>query len=132
MSRGQEPQAETQLGTDEPTYPPQAFDFVQDGLSFTVERIHGQPTEPNQNRHVSGQQLCMGLRDYALQRWGRMARTVLRRWNINTTLDFGQIVFELVALQKLKTTEQDSLEDFRDVFDFHAAFETGYRIEHKT
>src|ERR1700722_11811230 len=77
-------------------YPIEALDFVQRGLIHTVAQVHGRKIIAGQSRHVSGQQLCHGLKDYALMRWGLMARTVLRRWGITRTLDFGQIVFSLV------------------------------------
>jgi uncharacterized repeat protein (TIGR04138 family) len=109
------------------TYPVEALDFVQRGLLHTVVQIHGRKVVPGHSRHVSGQQLCLGLKDYALLRWGLMARTVLRRWGITATLDFGHIVFSLVEAGLLKTTEQDTLDDFRDVFDF-STLESGYRI----
>jgi uncharacterized repeat protein (TIGR04138 family) len=92
--------------------------------------VHGKHLPPSQPRHVTGQQLCHALRDYALTRWGMMARAVLRRWGINQTLDFGRIVFTMVKAGLLRTTEGDTLEDFRDVFDF-ATFDAGYRIECK-
>jgi uncharacterized repeat protein (TIGR04138 family) len=111
-------------------FPIQAFEFVQHGLSHTVMKTHGKKIIPGQNRHVTGRQLCEGLREYALRRWGLMARTVLQHWNITSTLDFGRIVFTLVEAGMLKTTDEDTLEDFREVFDF-AAFEEGYRIESK-
>lgn len=111
-------------------YPQEAFEFVERGLSFTVARVHGD-REAGEPRHVSGQQLCEGLRDYALMQWGLLARTVLARWNIFGTLDFGRIVFGLVEHKRLKTTKGDTLEDFRNVFNFGAAFEAGYRIECK-
>lgn len=138
-----------QVADDGGLYPVEAFEFVQLGLSFTVNRIHGkdastsqggspsqgaspsQGGSPSQSRHVTGQQLCEGLRDYALQQWGLLAKTVLGRWNVTSTLDFGRIVFSLVAGGLLKTTEGDTLEDFRNVYDFKTAFEAGYRIESK-
>jgi uncharacterized repeat protein (TIGR04138 family) len=120
-------------------YPIEAFEFVQRGLSYTVSQIHGSVAVKEavagkdiEARHVSGQQLCMGLRDYALLQWGMLARTVLERWNITSTLDFGRIVFSLVEHEHLRTTEGDSIEDFRNVYDFRSAFESGYRIECKT
>jgi uncharacterized repeat protein (TIGR04138 family) len=111
-------------------YPMEAYEFVERGLSFTVARIHGAGAgeEP---RHVTGKQLCEGLRDYALMQWGLLARTVLTRWSIFTTLDFGRIVFGLVDHNRLKTTQGDTLEDFRNIYDFRTAFESGYRIECK-
>ncbi len=75
------------------------------------------------NRHVSGQQLCWGLREYAIQRWGLMARAVLRRWHIHSTLDFGRIVFRLIDEGNLRKQATDTLEDFKDVYDFNTVFD---------
>ena len=59
-----------------------------------------------------------------------LARTVLARWNIRRTYDFGRIVFAMVDNGLMQKTEEDSIEDFRDVFDFKHAFgEHAYRIE---
>jgi uncharacterized repeat protein (TIGR04138 family) len=113
-------------------YPPEAFDFVQQGLTYTVNKLHGEVSDPEQSRHVSGQQLCEGLREYALSQWGLMAGIVLRRWNIRTTFDFGRIVFALVNNGFMQKTDDDSVEDFRNVYRFDEAFEAGYRIEIKS
>jgi uncharacterized repeat protein (TIGR04138 family) len=110
------------------TYPVDAYLFVREGLSYTADKIHGQGDGPEAARHISGRDLCMGLREYALQKWGYLARTVLRRWNVTTTLDFGRIVFALVEYNHMQKTEDDTLLDFRQVYDFHAAFERDYRI----
>jgi len=113
-------------------YPREAFAFVQAGLSYASQTIHGDPDDPEASRHVSGQQLCEGLRQFALSQWGMMARTVLQRWNISTTYDFGRIVFALVDHGHMAKTEDDTVEDFKNVFDFAAAFDQGYKIECKT
>jgi uncharacterized repeat protein (TIGR04138 family) len=109
------------------TYPPEAYEFIQSGLKFTANKLHGHAIPPAPPAHVSGRELCLGLREYALTRWGLMSRLVLQRWNITRTLDFGRIVFNLVEAGRLGVTEEDSVEDFRDVFDF-GHFETGYKI----
>lgn len=120
-------------------YPIEAYEFVQQGLSYTVERTHGtldlekvRSAEDLVSRHVDGRMLCHGLRDYALMKWGMLARTVLNRWNIRRTIDFGRIVFALVDHGHMQKTDEDSVDDFRDVFDFASAFESGYRIEQNT
>ena len=110
-------------------YPVQAYEFIQQGLGYTVNKIHGQVKDPEKSRHVSGRDLCEGLREFASLRWGLMARTVLYRWNVRKTVDFGRIVFALVDGGLMQKTEDDSIEDFRDVFDFTKAFESEYRIE---
>ena len=113
---------------DEGPYPVEAYDFIQQGLSFSVKKIHGGNIDPDANRHVTGQQLCHGLREYALAQWGMLARIVLRRWNITSTLDFGRIVFTLIEAGHMQKTDDDTLEDFRSVFDFRGAMESDYRI----
>ena len=111
-------------------YPLAAFEFLQSGLSFTVAQVHGKKLVSGTPRHVTGQQLCIGLRDYAWCRWGLMAGTVLRQWNITCTLDFGKMVFSMVEGGLLRTTEGDTLDDFRDVFNFKT-LESDYQIECK-
>jgi uncharacterized repeat protein (TIGR04138 family) len=109
-------------------YPPEAYDFVQQGLSFTVQTIHGGKNKSRASRHVSGQQLCDGIRAYALNQYGMLASTVLHLWNIHSTLDFGRIVFALIEAGQMQKTDEDTIEDFRNIYDFKTAFETEYRI----
>jgi uncharacterized repeat protein (TIGR04138 family) len=114
--------------TDLLVYPAEAYDFVQAGLAYTVQRLYGPAKNPHASRHVTGQQLCHGLRELATRQWGFMAQTVLRRWNITSTLDFGRIVFRLARQHLMATTPQDSIEDFRSVYEFTKAFESAYHI----
>lgn len=81
------------------------------------------------NRHIGGRELCWGLRDYALQRWGMLARCVLESWSIRTTEDFGRIVFGFIDLNMMQKQPQDSIDDFRSVFDFREAFDETFRGE---
>ncbi|UCE59046.1 MAG: hypothetical protein JSU63_16575 [Phycisphaerales bacterium] len=80
------------------------------------------------NRHVSGRELCWGLRDYAVGRWGMLARTVLDSWNITKTSDFGRIVFGFIELDMMQKQEGDCLADFEDVYSFDEAFDNTIQI----
>ncbi len=107
-------------------YAPEAFEFIRQGLGHTVRMVHGEGAlsdpAPDESRHVSGQQLCLGLRDFAICQYGMLARTVLNRWGVRRTDDFGRIVFAMIDLQLMRKTDQDSMEDFRAVYDFGEAF----------
>ena len=81
------------------------------------------------DRHITGHQLCWGLRDYALQRWGLLARTVLESWNITSTDDFGRIVFGFIDLDLMRKKPDDRLDDFHDVYKFDEAFNIALRSE---
>jgi uncharacterized repeat protein (TIGR04138 family) len=105
-------------------YPLEAFLFVQRGLDYTVRKMHGEAgakADPA-SRHVDGRQLCLGLRDFAIEQYGLLARPVLRRWHIHSCADFGHIVFAMVDAGLMQKTEHDSLDDFCNVFDFPEAF----------
>lgn len=80
------------------------------------------------NRHVSGEQLCVVLRDLAIERWGLLARDVLEHWGVYGTRDFGRIVFALVENQILSKQPTDSERDFDRVYEFHEVFDRRYRI----
>ncbi|QQE11172.1 hypothetical protein JD969_16980 [Planctomycetota bacterium] len=115
--------------TRESRYALDAFVFVQRGLEYTVRDLHGEladegemPAEEMESRHVSGADLCEGLRDYAIREYGLLARTVLKHWRINTCEDFGNIVFEMIEAGMMHKTEDDCIEDFIGVFDFRDAF----------
>jgi uncharacterized repeat protein (TIGR04138 family) len=107
---------------DQAPYPPAAFDFVREGLAHTVSMVHANAAGDDDSRHVSGQQLCLGLRDYAIRQYGMLAKTVLNRWGVNRTEDFGNIVFAMIDAGLMRKTDEDHVDDFRDVFDFDEAF----------
>lgn len=79
------------------------------------------------NRHVGGRDLCWSLRDYALTRWGIMARVVLESWNIRSTHDFGRIVFGFIDFDLMRKQDGDTLDDFTDAYSFAEVFEEPYR-----
>jgi uncharacterized repeat protein (TIGR04138 family) len=107
-------------------YPQEAFQFVRDGLQHTVKMIHGgEADSAKSDRHVNGAQLCNGLRDYALERYGFLARLVLSRWGITRTDDFGRIVFAMIDAGLMRKSDEDALEDFQGVYDFDDAFSAG-------
>jgi uncharacterized repeat protein (TIGR04138 family) len=103
-------------------YKREAYRFVQEGLEFTVQRR-------GRRGHVTGKELLEGLRDLARERFGLMARTVLNQWGIRKTLDFGEIVFNLVEEQIMSKQDSDTREDFEDVYDFEEAFDHDTQIE---
>jgi uncharacterized repeat protein (TIGR04138 family) len=104
-------------------YPPAAYEFLHRSLEYTTRWVYAKEL-PEGPRHVSGQQLSMGLRALALQTWGPLAQSVLNSWNIRTTRDFGEMVFLLIELGLMGKQDSDCIEDFDDVYDFAEAFGT--------
>lgn len=109
-------------------FPDEAFDFVREGLRHTARTLNGRAESEREadlndpRRHITGQQLCMGLRDFATQRYGLLAGAVLGRWKIRRTEDFGTIVYALIDRGELRASERDTIDDFKGVFDFTETF----------
>ena len=80
------------------------------------------------NRHIGGGELCWGLRDYALRRWGMLARTVLESWNVRSTSDFGRIVFGFIDFNMMQSQSEDTIENFQEVYSFEEAFDDPFRL----
>ena len=104
----------------DPRFARDAYHFIRESLDFTQKLISKENRGPI--RHVTGQELLDGLRQYALQQYGPMAVTVLEEWGVNHCRDFGDIVFNMVEHSLLAKTEKDSRDDFQNGYDFTDAF----------
>ena len=101
-------------------YDRDAYFFVRESLDFTSKMLN-KPRE-GAARHLTGPELLEGIRCFALQEFGPLALTVLHSWGVRTTLDFGEIVFNLVETGKLGKTPEDRKEDFANGYDFQEVF----------
>ena len=93
-----------------PRYPFDAYLFVCEAVDFTCEKLGGK-------RDVTGTELLDGFCDLAVERFSFLAPTVLKRWNITTADDVGEIVFTLVEVGLLGKSPRDTKADFHQVFD---------------
>jgi uncharacterized repeat protein (TIGR04138 family) len=104
----------------DPRYGRDAYVFLRDALDFTTKqqkKIKGISV-----RHVTGPELLDGVRRYALKEFGPMVMTVFDNWGIHSCEDIGRIVFNLIGAGVFGKTEEDSIEDFKKVYDFEEAF----------
>lgn len=97
-----------------------AYFLLKEALDFTLKRTR---EEGGEERHVSGKELILGFRDYALQEFGPMAHTLLREWGVHACSDVGDMVFELIDEGMFGKQDSDTREDFRDHYDFEEAFQ---------
>lgn len=116
----------------DPRYAYEAYEFVFAALAHTQKSLGWLPREEGEEaeaaHHVSGPELLHGIRDFALSEFGLMARTVFRRWGVNNTADFGEIIFNLVEANLMSKTPDDCRRDFHDVYDLDEELMNGYRI----
>ncbi len=124
-------------------YPLEAYIFVFEALHYAQDVLRlgcesasepgGSPQQedeehPGPQRHVTGQELCEAIRQFAQEQYGYMAKLVLGNWGMHSTRDFGEIVFNLIRIGRMRKTPQDRREDFDDVYDFEQAFCRQFRI----
>src|SRR5262245_40033304 len=106
-------------------YAYEAYEFLYEALDPTLLRLGKVPqpagAAPEAHYRGTGRELLFGGREPALRQFGLRARTVFRRWGINRTDDFGEIVFRLVEEGLMSKTDEDSRRDFQDVYDLDEA-----------
>jgi uncharacterized repeat protein (TIGR04138 family) len=117
-----EEQKLSQILVRDDRYRREAYRFVQEGLEFTMQRR-------GRRGHVSGRELVLGMRDFARERFGLMARTVLNQWGVTNTSDFGELVFNLIEEEIMSKQDSDTRADFANIYDFEEAFERDMKIE---
>ena len=104
----------------DPRYQRDAYVFLRDALDYTTKQQ--KKTKGASVRHVAGPELLEGVRQYALKEFGPMVVTVLSYWGIRSCEDVGHMVFNLIGAGIFGKTEEDSIDDFKNVFDFREAF----------
>ncbi len=104
----------------DPRYTREAYAFLREALDYTQRLVAKANKE--EIRHVSGQELLLGIRDYALEQFGPMALFVLDQWGLHRCEDFGELVFNLVDAKLLAKTDKDSRDDFKGGYSFDEAF----------
>ena len=105
-------------------YTREAYGFLKEALDFTMDKERkrmGKAVSKTQ-RHVTGQELLEGVREYALEQFGPMAYTVLTSWGLERCEDFGEMVFNLIEYGVFSKNEDDTIEDFAAIYDFEEAF----------
>jgi len=113
-------EALAKIEAQDPRYHREAYLFVREALDHTQKTI-GKDAR-GRIRHVTGQELLIGIREFALQQFGPMTKTVLEEWGVRCCPDFGELVFNMVEVGWLAKTEKDSRADFADGYDFEEAF----------
>jgi len=103
-------------------FSPQVVKFVYEGLGYTVKKIVAKPS------HVSGQTLCEGLKQLAVEKWGRLAMLVLNTGGVKTTRDFGEIVYLMIKHKWMSAQPTDTIDDFNNVYDFKTVFKDQFKF----
>jgi len=118
-----------QILARDPRFQRDAYHFVRESLDYTQKLI----SKENRGtvRHISGQELLDGIRQFALQQFGPMVVTVFEEWGVRNCRDFGEIVFNMVEIGLLAKTDRDSRDDFQNGYDFTDAFRKPFWPESK-
>jgi uncharacterized repeat protein (TIGR04138 family) len=116
------------LALSDRRYAPEAYSFLFESLDHAVRLAKRAGTEEGA-RHVTGQELLNGMREYARRIFGPMGAQVWRSWGIHSSLDWGRVVFKLVEAELLKRQDSDTIDDFREGFDFDEYFVNEYEPE---
>jgi len=131
-----------QLVNQDPRYPLEAYQFVREALTYaaeSMELVSHDYSDPEfdveaanhlaqRERHLTGQELCESIRQYALNQFGYMSKVVLKNWNIQSTSCFGDIVYNMISAGIMKKSSRDKRSHFNNVYAFDEVFEQNFEI----
>ncbi len=123
---------------DDPRYPIEAYLFVRESLAFAADNMELDSYETvdfsesggsaRQEHHLTGQQLCEAIRQYANHQFGYMSKVVLKNWGIDSTSCFGDLVYNMISVGIMKKSEYDQRCHFDDVYQFDDVFQTHFEL----
>ena len=91
--------------------------FINEAVIYTVKKSEESRME-NESSHISGPELLNGVMEYALKNFGPTAYSVFCEWGILDSMAIGNIVFNMIEHRILSRSENDSIKDFKNAFDF--------------
>ncbi len=125
-------------------YEAEAYEFIRNALNYAHDELGLGQMDPDEfaaaieaegdipeDAHLTGQQLCEAIRQYSISQFGYMAKTVLNSWGLQETLDFGEVVYNLIDIGMMRKSDSDSKEDFASVYDFDSVFVDDFDIHSK-
>jgi uncharacterized repeat protein (TIGR04138 family) len=111
-----------ELARHDRRYPPAAYMLVFDGLESALAKLPAR-------RHVTPRELVEGVRETALRQWGLLARTVLESWNVRSSGEIGDLVFNLIERKLLVAGAEDDRAQFEGAFAFEDGFDRAFAQE---
>jgi uncharacterized repeat protein (TIGR04138 family) len=100
-------------------YAPEAYALIMDSVTHAIRSI-------GELRHVSAAELLEHLCEFAKDRYGMLAYTMLENWGLRSTDDIGAVVYALIDEGELTEQEGDSPAGFSGVFDLRERLEVHY------
>ena len=86
-----------------------SYYFLREALDYT-QRVSSKKNQNRPTKHVTGQELLEGIRDYALEQFGPMTIAVLEEWGIKWDYQpskkvsvFGNVAYYDMALTNVRT-----------------------------
>ncbi len=111
----------------DPRYKADAYEFVMLALTRTQKDL-------SRKGHVSGGELLKGIRKFGMDQFGPMTKSVFNNWGVEKTADFGAIVFNMIDHGLMSKNADDSLNDFKEIYDFNKdlnVFDANFRLMKK-
>ncbi|UDQ98052.1 Minf_1886 family protein [Lentisphaerota bacterium WC36G] len=91
------------------SYPKDAYQLITDVIHAASKEQH---SSQKQSHHIGAKKIVQSVIDYAIKEYGFFASEVLVKLNLINAIDVGKVVFNLIEVELLHQSEDDSLSDF--------------------
>lgn len=104
----------------DPRYKLGAYELVNESLSVLQREVADAVGKDfseleTEERHVSPRELVQRVGECAKENYGLLAKIVLRDFGIHTSDDIGNVIINLIKVNRLYLGENESEDDFKQV-----------------
>lgn len=103
-------------------YAPEVYDFLRQAMNTTARQYN----RDEHNKHLSAEELYMGVCALALEEFGPLAKSVMAYWGVFDGSDVGRIVFYMVEAGIFRKEEDDNMEQFLRLPSMSTMLDTPY------
>jgi uncharacterized repeat protein (TIGR04138 family) len=86
--------------------------YALPAYSFTLSSLDYHRSKSEELGHIAASDLVKANCELALIKFGPMANSVFSQWGVLTPLDIGNIIYNLIDIEILSKSDEDSLDDF--------------------
>ncbi len=105
----------------EKKYKIDAYLFVHEAIGHLYKKL-------GEKKHVTAQELLKSISDLGRKKYAPLTRIVFEYWGVKTCMDFGRIVYDMIDFKLLSKTDEDSLADFNNGYDFKTEFDENMNL----
>lgn len=102
-----------------------------EGMGNMADVLNTPDGKPREKGHVAAPDFCYEVAKFAVEEYGRLAKTTLAKLGLRSTSDVGDAMYNMIRFGLVATSKYDERSDFDNVLDLGETIDKLYERERK-